>query len=175
MHVLGSTMQEGGKEGAMVFNMLKGMKRLILTTAVLCGVGLFLCGSEVKAAPTSTSIIYGSAGPKAGDKRVEITITNDITDSDIEITSIEIYDDQATPALLNTKSSFTDTEKVITKSGGTGKIYLTNEEIAPVGKRTAAGKINVKKIIINFRRGIRSRCNTCRYSTYICHQGHTSG
>ena len=39
-----------GKEGAMVFKrVLKGIGRLMLTTAVMCGVGLFLCSSEVKA------------------------------------------------------------------------------------------------------------------------------
>ena len=39
-----------GKEGAMVLKMLKGLGRLMLTTSILCGVGLFLCSSEVKAA-----------------------------------------------------------------------------------------------------------------------------
>ena len=35
----------------MVFKrVLKGIGRLMLTTAVMCGVGLFLCSSEVKAA-----------------------------------------------------------------------------------------------------------------------------
>lgn len=34
----------------MVFRMLKGFRRLMLTTAMLFGVGLFLCGNEVKAA-----------------------------------------------------------------------------------------------------------------------------
>ena len=39
-----------GKEGTMVFKrVLKGIGRLMLTTAVMCGVGLFLCSSEVKA------------------------------------------------------------------------------------------------------------------------------
>ena len=34
----------------MVFKrVLKGIGRLMLTTAVMCGVGLFLCSSEVKA------------------------------------------------------------------------------------------------------------------------------
>lgn len=36
----------------MVFKMLKGFGRLVLTTAVLCSVGLFLCGNVVKADPT---------------------------------------------------------------------------------------------------------------------------
>ena len=39
----------------MVFKrVLKGIGRLMLTTAVMCGVGLFLCSSEVKAAPSVT-------------------------------------------------------------------------------------------------------------------------
>lgn len=35
----------------MVLKMLKGLKRLVLTTGLLCGVGLFLCATDVKAEP----------------------------------------------------------------------------------------------------------------------------
>ena len=41
----------------MVFKrVLKGIGRLMLTTAVMCGVGLFLCSSEVKAAGETLTI-----------------------------------------------------------------------------------------------------------------------
>ena len=50
-----------GKEGAMVFKrVLKGIGRLMLTTAVMCGVGLFLCSSEVKAAVPTLTIERGT-------------------------------------------------------------------------------------------------------------------
>ncbi|MCI6664882.1 MAG: hypothetical protein MSE26_01155 [Lachnospiraceae bacterium] len=45
----------------MVFKrVLKGIGRLMLTTAVMCGVGLFLCSSEVKAAVPTLAIERGT-------------------------------------------------------------------------------------------------------------------
>lgn len=56
----------------MVFKrVLKGIGRLMLTTAVMCGVGLFLCSSEVKAATVALS--------GTGD----ISVTVNATESDI--------------------------------------------------------------------------------------------
>ena len=40
----------------MVLKMLKGLKRLVLTTGMLCGVGLFLCAADVKAAETGVTV-----------------------------------------------------------------------------------------------------------------------
>lgn len=54
----------------MVFKrVLKGIGRLMLTTAVMCGVGLFLCSSEVKAATVTLS---GS-----GDISATVNVTDD--------------------------------------------------------------------------------------------------
>ena len=70
-----------GKEGAMVFKrVLKGIGRLMLTTAVMCGVGLFLCSSEVKAANSPTiSIERDSAN-----KEFKIYLIPDPDDKDID-------------------------------------------------------------------------------------------
>ena len=69
-----------GKEGAMVFKrVLKGIGRLMLTTAVMCGVGLFLCSSEVKAAisaPTISSVTDYTSAINSGDVRFTITVKN---------------------------------------------------------------------------------------------------
>lgn len=64
----------------MVFKrVLKGIGRLMLTTAVMCGVGLFLCSSEVKAANSPTiSIERDSAN-----KEFKIYLIPDPTDKDI--------------------------------------------------------------------------------------------
>lgn len=64
----------------MVFKrVLKGFGRLMLTTAVMCGVGLFLCSSEVKAANSPTiSIERDSAN-----KEFKIYLIPDPTDKDI--------------------------------------------------------------------------------------------
>lgn len=62
----------------MVFKrVLKGIGRLMLTTAVMCGVGLFLCSSEVKAAKSpKISIERDSAN-----KEFKIYLIPDLTDT----------------------------------------------------------------------------------------------
>ena len=53
----------------MVFKrVLKGIGRLMLTTAVMCGVGLFLCSSEVKAVAPDTA---------KGDGKVDMNVVSD--------------------------------------------------------------------------------------------------
>ena len=77
-----------GKEGAMVFKrVLKGIGRLMLTTAVMCGVGLFLCSSEVKAAPSVTLSKVEDEGEHKGDFKVTLTLDNvsGVTGSDIKV------------------------------------------------------------------------------------------
>ncbi|MDO4187756.1 MAG: hypothetical protein Q4D29_02085 [Lachnospiraceae bacterium] len=58
--------------------MLKGIRRLVLTTGLLCGVGLFLCGNDVWA-DTSASII------KNGDN-IDITLSEAAT-----LDSVKLY------------------------------------------------------------------------------------
>lgn len=75
-----------GKEGAMVFKrVLKGIGRLMLTTAVMCGVGLFLCSSEVKAA----------VDVNASEAEGNFTVTVEIKQNDdiSEIKDIQLLDE----------------------------------------------------------------------------------
>lgn len=72
----------------MVFKrVLKGIGRLMLTTAVMCGVGLFLCSSEVKADPSVTLSKVEDEGEHKGDFKVTLTLDNvsDVTGSDIKV------------------------------------------------------------------------------------------
>ena len=72
-----------GKEGAMVFKrVLKGIGRLMLTTAVMCGVGLFLCSSEVKADVTEPTVDFEQTSSIGIDEvRFSVTVTNNNTDT----------------------------------------------------------------------------------------------
>lgn len=76
-----------GKEGAMVFKrVLKGIGRLMLTTAVMCGVGLFLCSSEVKAAVSVKLESDGSDGFK-------VTVSSVAGDDIKSLKSVKLYKD----------------------------------------------------------------------------------
>lgn len=73
----------------MVFKrVLKGIGRLMLTTAVMCGVGLFLCSSEVKA-----DIGIGLT-VSSGD--FTVTATGNDSESNIYIKGVELYNDSGT-------------------------------------------------------------------------------
>lgn len=86
-----------GKEGAMVFKrVLKGIGRLMLTTAVMCGVGLFLCSSEVKAAistPTISSVTADANVKNSDGERFTITVKNEDTTNSIKVSKIEFCSD----------------------------------------------------------------------------------
>lgn len=74
-----------GKEGAMVFKrVLKGIGRLMLTTAVMCGVGLFLCSSEVKADVSVKLESDGSDGFK-------VTVSSAVGDDIKSLKSVKLY------------------------------------------------------------------------------------
>ena len=71
----------------MVFKrVLKGIGRLMLTTAVMCGVGLFLCSSEVKAA-VGVELTAGTGENQGG---FIVTFTADSNDKVSEITEIQL-------------------------------------------------------------------------------------
>lgn len=71
----------------MVFKrVLKGIGRLMLTTAVMCGVGLFLCSSEVKA---TVSVGLESDG----DNGFKVKINSDLNDDIISLKSVKLYSD----------------------------------------------------------------------------------
>ena len=71
----------------MVFKrVLKGIGRLMLTTAVMCGVGLFLCSSEVKAAVEAT-LAAGTGDNQGG---FIVTFTAESSDKVSEINEIQL-------------------------------------------------------------------------------------
>lgn len=81
----------------MVFKrVLKGIGRLMLTTAVMCGVGLFLCSSEVKAAisaPTISSVTADANVKNSDGERFTITVQNNDTTNSIIVSSIAFCSD----------------------------------------------------------------------------------
>lgn len=113
-----------GKEGAMVFKrVLKGIGRLMLTTAVMCGVGLFLCSSEVKAAAPSSP---------TGDEKVYINEVGDNYEIVIDAPASTNYTTIENPKiLLNSKqvvdSGFTIMTGTIENTTGAPKILKLAE------------------------------------------------
>ena len=109
----------------MVFKrVLKGIGRLMLTTAVMCGVGLFLCSSEVKAAisaPTISSVTDDTSAINSGDVRFTITVKNNDANS-IKVSKIEFCTDDT---CTNTISTVSLSSGSITSSG-TLDIEVTN-------------------------------------------------
>ena len=91
----------------MVFKrVLKGIGRLMLTTAVMCGVGLFLCSSEVKAAisaPTISSVTDHTSAINSGDVRFTITVKNNDANS-IKVSKIEFCTDDTCTNTISTVS-----------------------------------------------------------------------
>lgn len=108
----------------MVFKrVLKGIGRLMLTTAVMCGVGLFLCSSEVKAAAPSS--------PK-GDEKVYINEVGDNYEIVIDAPASTNYTTIENPKiLLNSKqvvdSGFTIMTGTIENTTGAPKILKLAE------------------------------------------------
>ena len=103
----------------MVFKrVLKGIGRLMLTTAVMCGVGLFLCSSEVKAAAPSSP---------NGDEKVYINEVGDNYEIVIDAPASTNYTTIENPKiLLNSKqvvdSGFTIMTGTIENTTGAPKI-----------------------------------------------------
>lgn len=101
----------------MVFKrVLKGIGRLMLTTAVMCGVGLFLCSSEVKAVVN----VEVEAGTEANGNlgAFIVTVTAEKGDNISNIKEIQLFDNTPTP--LYTK---TIDEAVDTTSDGIIRVY----------------------------------------------------
>lgn len=97
-----------GKEGAMVFKrVLKGIGRLMLTTAVMCGVGLFLCSSEVKA---EVKVILEAGNDTNGNPGgFTVTVTAAQNDDISKITKIQLMDDSSTSLYSLTTGTDVDT------------------------------------------------------------------
>ena len=115
----------------MVFKrVLKGIGRLMLTTAVMCGVGLFLCSSEVKA------VTVGLATDTSGGFIVTVSAAQD---EDIEaIKKITLY--KSDKALY--EKSLGDAETVNTSSGEISKTYTIKDTEFIMGITDAGTKDN---------------------------------
>ena len=98
----------------MVFKrVLKGIGRLMLTTAVMCGVGLFLCSSEVKADVSVKLESDGSDGFK-------VTVSSVAGDDIKSLKSIKLYKDGTEIYSIDTLNkditAGTDFEYTVSKS-----------------------------------------------------------
>ena len=120
-----------GKEGAMVFKrVLKGIGRLMLTTAVMCGVGLFLCSSEVKAANSPTiSIERDSAN-----KEFKIYLIPDPDDKNID-KDVVLY-------------TLDSTVKLVDSSNGDNDLCTINLEQNEIKKVSAYGTGDSTPVLI---------------------------
>ena len=167
----GDRKRVSGKEGAMVFRMLKGFRRLMLTTAMLFGVGLFLCGNEVKAAARDVVIERTSAGdgfevkfyPEASKKYEfsnlkitdsthdwdNFTTTSTYTDG---IPNTNLSEDPVTLATLSDKNFISKTANISAILGGSsGKISISAkvdvaEDDVDQGTKPSTGSVNSQMI-----------------------------
>ena len=144
-----------GKEGAMVFKrVLKGIGRLMLTTAVMCGVGLFLCSSEVKAAVDVDLDSDGDGGFK-------VTVSAP-KDEDIKaIKTITLYNNS--DALL--VKSLGDNETVDTSLGEISKTYTIKDTEFIMGITDAGTKNNWKSLLSSIPATISVNKATVEYAT----------
>ena len=142
-----------GKEGAMVFKrVLKGIGRLMLTTAVMCGVGLFLCSSEVKAEIKDPVIgITNTNNTGVDDTRFNVTITNKNTEASGKITvkKVELCEDTACSSSV---ASFTLSSELEIVEGADSTFSISNSDFiknAEYSKLTS-GTISIKGVRITY-------------------------
>lgn len=143
----GDRKRVSGKEGAMVFRMLKGFRRLMLTTAMLFGVGLFLCGNEVKAAVTAKL----EAGAGEGDFKV--TVASDNASDDIgAITNIKLYKSGTTLIyeLNNTDGIFSVTPGESNSYTISASDFIEGTGVA--ANYTAGNAISIDKVEATYKR-----------------------
>lgn len=132
-----------GKEGAMVFKkVLKGFGRLMLTTGLLCGVGLFLCGSDVWAATTAAVSMDGD--------NIKVVLTDDTTafSSTEGISSVKLYYDSTNYIEINTTGTLISEDKVCTATISKSD-YIT----AAKAKMTALSSLSISKAEVGFSGG----------------------
>ena len=109
----------------MVFRMLKGLKRLMLTTGLMCGVGLFLCATDVKAAATVAASLDRSGGDPGF--RVNVNFTTDADDK-VNITEIVLFNDKGQ---LTSITTFPDGTNPMTSTNNTATVTqgLTDKDV----------------------------------------------
>ena len=123
----------------MVFKrVLKGIGRLMLTTAVMCGVGLFLCSSEVKAAVSVNVTPDG--------KDYIITVSGDAGEIISSIDTVKLYKDSSGNNLLfevnNITSEIDNDNRKFTITKGDFLNYVKKDSI-DIGNSINIGKIDV--------------------------------
>ena len=140
-----------GKEGAMVFKrVLKGIGRLMLTTAVMCGVGLFLCSSEVKADPTLT--ITSTSNTNLTENRFVLGVNNSGGDiGDITVTKIDFYKTNNSGALSDPISSVSlDSNNTISAHDSDGKINITNMQFIEGYSGSDTGNVSIAGVSVTY-------------------------
>lgn len=126
----------------MMKNILKGMKRLMLTTAALCGVGLFLCAGEVKAGTPTASLTIERDGTTKNYNIVFHEGTENPSDSWSDSESKVVY------TLSNLKINVTDgaTPKQIAITPITQPNVKTAASATPA-RTTVVGTFNADQLI----------------------------
>ena len=138
-----------GKEGAMLFKrVLKGIRRLMLTTAVMCGVGLFLCSSEVKADPTLT--ITSTSNTNLTDNRFVLGVDNSGGTSNITVTKIDFYKSNSSGTLSDPISSvYLDSNNTIAPSVNQD-VNITNEQFIKGYSGSNTGNVSIAGVSVTY-------------------------
>ena len=146
----------------MVFKrVLKGIGRLMLTTAVMCGVGLFLCSSEVKATVSVTleADIDANNSPTGGFK---VTVSAPQNEDIKAIKKITLYTNGSTELLVK---SLGDTETVDTSLGEISKTYIIKDTEFIMGITDAGTKNNWESLLSSIPATISVNKATVEYAT----------
>lgn len=143
----------------MVFKrVLKGIGRLMLTTAVMCGVGLFLCSSEVKA-EVSVGL---NQGTNEGDFKV--TVSSSLGDDIESLKSVKLYkDDKVIYSIDNLSEPISD---------GTPCYYtvqkdkfITGSGINDLGLAGNGSKVGINNVGITYLKSGNSESEEIKLST----------
>ena len=134
----------------MVFKrVLKGIGRLMLTTAVMCGVGLFLCSSEVKADPTLT--ITSTSNTNLTDNRFVLGVNNSGGTSNITVTKIDFYKSNSSGTLSDPISSVSlDSDNTISAGASDGKINITNKQFIEGYSGSDTGNVSIAGVSVTY-------------------------
>lgn len=134
----------------MVFKrVLKGIGRLMLTTAVMCGVGLFLCSSEVKADPTLT--ITSTSNTNLTDNRFVLGVNNSGETSNITVTKIDFYKSNSSGTLSDPISSVSlDSDNTISAGASDGKINITNKQFIEGYSGSDTGNVSIAGVSVTY-------------------------
>ena len=143
----------------MVFKrVLKGIGRLMLTTAVMCGVGLFLCSSEVKA--------YVEVGLTAGDNSgdFKVTVSSSLGDDIESLKSVKLYkDDKVIYSIDNLSEPISDGTPcyyIVQKDK-----FITGSGINDLGLAGNGSKVGINNVGITYLKSGNSESEEIKLST----------